>query len=288
MTTPTDDLMPWETAPPEDVTPAPDPVDDVVEASLVTVVDKAGLVVDADTLLNDLGTDHTARSAFVADLSDAVTAAVRNRSDTRREARRERLQGDEPESATDLRRELVGAANDADTLKALAGVFASGAKEAELIAGDLLTELPKRTYRGQEKPVASVKVGDGEGFELKVARTQPTKAFCEVDDVVEILVAWGLRVAESATRADAGEGPLALGKMPAVTYSAGFRDGIAMLRAIIPASPDVKSTALDSLVTALEAADEEDLAARLRKAYGRKDYGEATVKLSREAKEVKS
>lgn len=271
----TDETMPWD--------------DDVVEAEIVEADAPTpprqltpAITLDAAAMLDDLG-GLDDRAAIAGNLTRALVDAVRTRSDARREARLARLQGERVESPSDLRRELVGAANDADTCRALAGVFTTAAKEADQIAGDLLTELPPRTVKGVEKPPASTKVGDGDGFELKVSRTVPTESFADLDQIVEILVAWGVHVAASATRADDQNGPLALSQMPAKTYAAGMRDGIASLRAVLAASPSVKSTALDALVTAIEAADEDALAKRLRKTYGRRERasGEATVKIER-------
>lgn len=267
--------MPWE----DEIQPD----DDVVEAEIVEVVEVTpALLVDADALLDDLAA-HDDRARLAGALTDTLLAAVRGRSDRRRTDRLLRLQGGRVESVSDLRRELVGVAADADVMRGIAAVFTAGAKEADQIAGDLLTELPPRTVKGVEKPPASAKVGDGEGFELKVSRAVPTESFADLGAIVDVLVSWSVHVAEVATKADPEAGPLALGKLPAVTYAAGLREGIEQLRSVLAASPPVKSTALDALVVALESADLEELAKRLRKLYGRRERasGEATVKIDR-------
>jgi hypothetical protein len=297
------DRMPWDEDPsPEPVQPAGDassvsagdstsgdvvageivdsPVGLVdVELPPVAPVDRTpvarGFSIEPETILDRLS-DPEVRFVVASTAETEIKAAVHKRAAERRAARVERLDGEEPESESDVRREAVGLANDADVLLALAGAFTAGAKEAQACTGDLLDELPGRGG----KPRQSLKVGDGDGFTLNVTRTQAKEVSTDDAEVVEVLVAWLLSVAEADTRADRTNGPLALGRMPVLTYAEGVRAGIEGILAL-RASGSFKVTALDALVTTLENLDDDTLARRLRKAYGRRDKGEPTIKVER-------
>lgn len=237
-----------------------------------TLVDATGTLVavtdveEVDRFLDDLRDDAT-RSETVRAMRDTVLDAVRRRSDTRHAARVKRLDGAAPESPTDVRLEVVGAADDADSLAALAAVFAAGAKEAKGIAGEILDELPGRGG----KPRGSLRVGDGQGFELVLTRSGRRDLSVEVDEVVDVLVADLVAQAEKIPN---------LEKSVAI-YSTGIRDGVKALRDLLSSTPSFRSTALDAFVKRLENRDDDDLAKRLRKAYGRVESGEPSIKLDR-------
>ena len=201
--------------------------------------------------------------------TDAVLDTVRKRADARRTARRERLGDVEVQRSTDLRREIVGASDDFDVLTALASVFTTGAAEAKGIAGDCLDELPKRAGKAR----ASLKVGDGHGYELSIVRSKATTTKVDDAEVDEVIVA--------SLIAEHPPGTLPLSEHPIKSYAQGAREALAALRAVLSASPGYKSTALDAFVKRLENDAEEDLATRLSKAYGRVERGEATVKIDR-------
>lgn len=233
-----------------------------------------GFSIDPTTILDSLA-DAETRFVVLERATSEIKAAVHKRADDRRQARIERLEGEEPTSESDVRLEAVGLANDADVLAALGGAFTAGAKEARDVAGDLLDEIPGRGG----KPRASLKVGDGDGFALVVTRAAARKELSvDGEEVDDVMVAYLLEVAAARTRA--GDGPLELGILPAKTYAAGVRDGIEQLRAVL-AAPKFKVTALDALVTALENLEDDTLAKRLRKAYAQVEVGEQTTKLER-------
>ena len=234
----------------DDPTPEPDP-----EPAAAELEPYAGLQLDPETML-DAFAAYPARSQVVAQASAAMTHAVRTRADERRDARRKRVGDAGVQHTADLRREIVGAANDCDVLTDLGGAFLAAAKEAKGITGDLLDELPARNG----KPRASAKVGDGEGFDLTVTRTTPTTLSVDTGEVVDVLVA-----------------SLAIEQQ----HAQGLRDGMAALLELLSSSPGWKSTALDALVRRLQNAGEDDLAARLSRAYGKSERGEAAVKLAR-------
>lgn len=282
------DPFPWETAP----APADAPRvtfaegvdlhagDEQLEEVIRGQVEKRHAFIEraavAD-ILDGYSGNHGARAGIVGKSTDAVLEAVRARSDARRDARLTRLNGEPVESVSDLRREIVGAADDAETLEAFAGIFMAGAKEAKGMAGDLLGELPLR--RG--KPPRSAKVGDGDGFELSVSATPRTELKVDADEVVEIMIAALVSAATIATKADPAGGPLALTTMPVKVYAAGAREAVDMLRELLSSTPSFRSTAIDALVKVLENREDDELAKRLRKAYGRVEVGEPSVKLER-------
>lgn len=212
--------------------------------------------------LDGLSGDSAALAAFTRRTRDLVLDVIRSRAAARAEHR-----PDDVRDESDLRAELVGAADDAEVLERIAAVFVDGGKLATTIAGDLVAELPER--RG--KPVRTVHVGDGQGSRLTVTTAQPTKPFAELEVIVDVLGTW-----QGAAGAGLGEveGPVA--------YAQGVRAGMTALLGIL-SSPGVKTTALDALRVKLGDAGEDALAKRLRAAYGRKDHGEPTAKLSREA-----
>jgi hypothetical protein len=216
-------------------------------------------------------------------VKDTVVDAVRRRHDARRTLRIEKLEGEAPTSSTDVRRELIGAANDADALSALAAAFAAGATEAKGIGGDLLDELPGRGG----KPRASIKAADGHGCEVVLTRSKPTKLSVDLDELIEVLVAHGVAAAQDATANDRENGPLALKTHPAKVYAAAYRRALEDFRTLLSASPAFKSTALDELVTILENGNDDDLAKRARKSYGRKESGSPAVKIDRKPIESK-
>lgn len=260
------------TAHPWDEDPSPREIDDTIEAYRrenppeITVPDDHLISpVTLDRLLDDLGTDPGALALTVGNVRDDVLAAVRTRADARRAERVKLLDGAEPAHATDVRVEVVGACDDADVLEGLAGAFATGVREARGIAGDLVHELPGRGG----KPRASLKVGDGKGFELSLTRSQRRELSVDVDEVVDVIVATliGRLMVDEEQRVE--------------DYAAGIRDGISELRDVLSTSPTFRSSALDALVKRLEDRGEDPLARHLRKAYGRVDVGEASVKVDR-------
>jgi hypothetical protein len=229
-----------------------------------------GLGFDRVTLiLDELADDTARRDQLVRQGKDAVLSAIRGRADERRAAREAKLGEDGTPSTADLRREAVGAADDSENLTALAGIFLAGATEAKQIAGELLDDLPQRGG----KPRASLKVGDGHGFELTVTRSKRTEVAVDADKVIGVLVPWLVGHDTSGRPRDWVE--------DAAAYAQGAREALGLFRSLLAASPGFKSTALDSLVKRLQNADEDDLATRLTAAYGRVEKGEPSVKLER-------
>lgn len=223
-----------------------------------------------DQLLDDLA-EPVNLTRQTASMRDTILDVVRTRATKRRGARPEV----EKLSTTDVRREAVGAADDADVLGALAGVFKAGSDEAKQIAGEILDDLPGRAG----KPPRSMRVADGRGFELAIAVSKRSELSVKHDEVDDVLAA--KLVAEVA-----GTDVVALGQMPVKPYAAGVRDGIAALRGVLASSPAYRSTALDSLVKQLQNLDDDDLAKRLTKAYGKVEKGEPSVKLERKPLET--
>ncbi len=247
------------------------------EATAGAIVPR-NMTLDVDGVLDELG-DLVVRQTTTAGMKDAVRHTIRTRADERRRAREERLGDDPVKSATDVRRELVGASRDAEVLEALAGVFTAGAKEAKGVVGDTLDELPERGG----KPRQSAKVGEDDSFELKITRSGSTKLSTKDEDLDDVLVAIALAGAEKIhddpDTKGTNEDPLGLGRMPAVTFAAGVRSGISILRSLLGATPGYKSTALDSLVAQIEGWNEDELAKRLRATYGKVPTGEPTIKI---------
>lgn len=235
--------------------PRPPRVADLIRSDAVIDLNAAGALLDR---LRDPSTLVTT----VAGIRDTLLSVVRERADKRKRAR-DYLDGNPP-TTTDLRKEAVGAADDAAALEALAGAFTVAAREAKGIAGDLLDELPGRGGR----PRASFKVADGQGFELFVRREARRELSVDVDALVDVLAA---NVAATAVVRNFDPQP----------FVAGVREGIAAFRDVLASSPTFRSTALDSLATRLEDAGEDDLAKRLRAAYARVEVGEPSVKLER-------
>jgi len=250
-----------------------DPPPELLEGPAILLRDRVDLQVDG--LLDDLA-DSARRAITIGKIEDGIRHAVRTRADARRKARTDRLAGDQPSSEGDVRREAIGAADDSEILAAFAGAFTAGANEAKQIAGELLDELPGRGG----KPRASLKVADGEGFQLAVTRTKRTETSIKLEEVVDVVVAREAAFAAAATGADPETGPTALKIHPAKVYATGLRAGIDAILELLT-SPSFKVTALDALVKSLEDADDDDLARRLRKAYGRVEKGEPTIKLER-------
>lgn len=280
------DPFPWEDAPatalPPDAYDVRDPAHpdnrpaaDDLEGTTAVVSFR---LAEAARMLDDYR-DEATRRGVVGDAKRELLSVVRRRADDRRTARLERLGGEEPTSPGDVRRELVGAADDADVLTDLAAVFTAGAAEAKGIAGDLLDELPKRNTAKGPKPPSSVKAGDGQGFQLTLTRTVRTDLSVDLDEVVEVVVSSEIAryVALAGNDHDGDD---------VATYAAGLRAGVATLRTLLSASPGFKSTALDALATRLENAGEDDLAKRLGRAYGKVEKGEPTVKIDRKPIEV--
>lgn len=262
----TTDQFPWETAaiPPSEEAQALR--EGVLRAqSLQEAVDEAGLgkptaVDDVGPMLQALAGDPGALSQFTADARVRIAAVIRGRAEERKAGRPEKVT-----DQADLRPEMVGAADDAEVLDRLGAVFVDVSKIAKGIAGDLVAELPVK--RG--KPVRTVRMGDGHGSELTINTAQPTEAYAELDDIIDVV----------ATATIGGHGALPTAN-PVVEYAAGVREGIAAVLEVL-AAPKVKTTALDALATKLEGRDEDALAKRLRGLYGRRDKGEPTVKIDR-------
>lgn len=257
------------------VTPGEALEEDLAGSSVAAQVALRADEIHVARLLEDLGTDPGSLAVTIGQIRGSVTAAVRTRSDARRAERVKLLGGEDPKHTTDIRLEVVGACDDADVLEGFAGAFAAGAKEARGIAGDLVHELPGRGGR----PRASLKVGDGKGFELSLTRSQRRELSVDVDEIVDVIAA--TLIGRLALSPD-DEGVWTPDDARRVEdYSAGIRDGISELRDVLSTAPTFRSSALDALVKKLEDREEDPLARRLRKAYGRVDVGEASVKVDR-------
>lgn len=223
------------------------------------------------SILDELSADPTRRNLTEASLRDQAIAVVNTRAMARTAEREQRLAGGDPATPSDIRREMVGAADDADVLRAFGRAFSDAAKQGDVIAGELVPLLPP--HRGTA-PRRSVVVGDGHGFDLKVSNTPKTQAFANLDVIVDVL---------AASLADEATGGWTEDQL--ICRARGVRMGMAALLGVI-SSPTVKTTALDSLVKRLDESGEEDLAKRLGAAYGRKEVGDPTIKVERTAQKV--
>ena len=162
--------------------------------------------------------------------------------------------------------ELRTLADARDTLTAVARAITTGAEEARALAGEVLAEVAP-----DERKAKTIRLADGHGWDLKVVRSNPTEAVVELDQIQDVLAAWGL---EQHAK-DKGE-HFTLG------FARGQRYAMEALLSVLT-KPGVKTTALDALVRELEGAGQEDLALRLSHAYGRRSTGEPRIEMKREA-----
>lgn len=227
---------------------------------------------DPSTALAVVELAHGTRSAALAwrdpdtvarhadDLRARVLESVRVLADEARARRR--TEGKVTSSTVAAELALLGDAHDA--LAAVSSAIRDGAEETRKIAGEIVLDVePER-----EIGTASVRVGDGHGRDLKVTRSQASKASVRDDDVVDVIVANLVAEAELAR-----DGDLA-------TIARGARAGIAQLRELV-GPLGWKTTALDGFAKTLEDREEYDLAIRLGHAYGRVSVGEAKTKIER-------
>lgn len=261
------DPFPWETTPalsddPEHGASYPGEVIRGHSLEIARRLERAHVANALDGLSGDSG----ALAAFTRRTRDLVVEVVAARAQERKAGR-----PDVVTDRSDLRPELIGAADDAEVLDRLAAVFVDGAKIAKGIAGDLLTELPPRA---DGKPVRTMRTGDGQGFELKVTTSPKSEAFADLDAIVDVVRA------DVVGRFAPEVNDLAPVVIAHSAHSRGVREGIAAILEVL-GSPKVKTTALDELALQLEGRGEADLAKRLRAAYGRREVGEPSVKIER-------
>lgn len=200
-------------------------------------------------------------------LSGALVEQVRSVYAQARAPRVAKYGEKEPPTDVHVAEELRTMADARDTLTAIAKAIGTGAEEARAIAREILAEVAP-----DERKAKTVRLADGHGWDLKVTRSQPTEAVVNLDDVQDVL-AGSLLARYSRDMDDTLAGQRA--------YAHGIRAGMDALLGVL-SKPGVRTTALDALVRTLEGEGEEDLALRLRHAYGRKAKGEPVVDLKRE------
>lgn len=227
-------------------------------------------------VLDELSADPTRRQLTEAAIRGKATLAVNTRAAARTAAREANAAGGVVTSELDIRDEAIGAAGDADVLRAFSRAFGEAAKTGDTIAGELVGLLPPRP----SGPRRSYVVADGHGFDLKATASPKSEPYAELDKIVDVIVA---TLIARDTKADGGESV----KNPdgIRRYGEGLRDGIASILEVL-SSPKVKTTALDSLGKRLQAMGEMDLAKRLAVLYGRKEVGEPTIKIERTPSKV--
>jgi hypothetical protein len=227
-------------------------------------------------VLDELSADPTRRQLTEAAIRDKAVLAVNTRAAARTAARESNAAGGVVTSELDIRDEAVGAAGDADVLRAFSRAFGDAAKTGDTIAGELVGLLPPRP----SGPRRSYVVADGHGFDLKATASPKSEPYAKLDAIVDVIVATLMARTEHAGTAEARLSSDALRN-----YGAGVREGIASILEVL-ASPKVKTTALDSLGKRLQGMGEIDLAKRLAAAYGRKEVGEPTIKIERTPSKV--
>lgn len=235
------------------------PLEDVPAEPGNEVVEWVGMA-GLGEFLDELLADGAHRVEIMRNAGDTAQAAIRDRADVRRG----KWRPEKVKDPADLRREIVGATDDADLLYDMGRVFTSAGDVAKGIVGDLILELPQRNG----KPRRSATVADGQGNDLKVTTSARTEVKVDHEAVDDVLVGWLL----ATTSTTNGEGK---------AYAGGVRDGIALLRDVLASNPTYRSTALDALVKTLGGANEDELAKRLAGAYGRVEKGEPGVKYER-------
>lgn len=156
----------------------------------------------------------------------------------------------------------------AESLAAVVGVFTAAERLTKRLAGEVAHETQADPTRGS----TTVKVS-GPGGVTKVTRTQPTETAADPGKVVDALVPFLLLDMKPGTPAKY-----------AAARAQGIRDGIERYRSLVE-SHKFKSTALDALGQAMQAAGEDQLAQRLGAAYGRVPKGNPSVKMTRESGE---
>ena len=225
------------------------------------------------SMLDELAADHTRRNLTEAAIRDKAIAIVNTRAAARTAAREQRLAGGEVTSELDIRAEAVGAADDADVLRAFSRAFGDAAKQGDVLTAELVGLLPERN----NKPRRSFTVADGHGFDLKATSSPRTEAFADMPEIVDVIVATLVTHREKMPeQADAND---------LRNFGEGVRSGIFSILEVLT-SPKVKTTALDSLGKQLQGMNRVDLAQRLSHAYGRKEVGEPTVKVERTPSKV--
>lgn len=220
---------------------------------------------EIDGLLDRYGPNPTGLLETARQTRDRVIDSLTRRAKARRDKRPQIVK-----SATDLRREASGLADDADVLAALGGALVAGAEEARLSLGELMLDLPDGNRR------RTMRVGDGHGTELVVKREPRTELSAQTTEIVDVLVA------QYAGQVSAGAATDNVTAEVARERLAAYREGMHALLALLSSRLSWKSTALDALVVELEQAEEDDLARRLRKAYARVEKGDPRVSYNRE------
>ena len=225
--------------------------------------------------------DHEQVAAFTGDLRAALQ--------TRRDALYQALLDRRPEgrpTPESVAPELTWLADVHDVFTAVGKVFTEQARDAKSLAGDVVLEV--RTDRDVEASggSASVRVGvpgSRRGNAVKVTATQPTETFANTPAIVAVLVPYLLEREVSAGM----PGSEAVEDAPEA-YAAGARDMARVLLGLaghhgLLSSPGWKSSALDVLRGELQSMGEagNDLAARLREAYGRRPKGNLRVEVER-------
>lgn len=235
----------------------PSPVSADADEPVRPLEDRAGV----DSLVLDISPQQDV-AAFTRDLRARVEGRIDSAYSALYAARRD----DQPVEVA-VRPEVRWLAASHDTLMAMAGVFRDAAGMVKSIAADVVQDArPDRDLvkRGGSASLR-VPVTPGATSEVKVTATRPTEAFADVDAILDVLVAHLL------TDYDGND---------ITEYALGARAALAAAQDVT--SPwKVKTSALDVLVRRLP----EDLAGRLRAAYGRRPVDrEPTVKF--EAVEV--
>lgn len=246
------------------------------DRSLVPLIDVDGI--HLASLLDELSADPVKRDHMKVAIRDKAIHAVSTRAAARTAEREQKLAGEPVTSELDIRSEMIGAADDADVLAALAHAFSEASKHAEYIAAELVPLLPSRG----DRPRRSVTVTDGHGFDLKASNTPKTKAFQDMPKIVDVVVASLLARRQKTVGDEMTIGPEDLRR-----YGEGVRAGVNSILEVI-GSPTVKTTALDAVGKELQAMGELGLAKTLAAAYGRKEHGEPTVKIERTPTQVKA
>lgn len=200
-------------------------------------------------------------AAFTRDLRARVNGRIDSAYSALAAARRD----DQPVEVA-VRPEVQWLAASHDTLMAMSNVFRDAAGMVKSIAADVVQDArPDRDLvKNGGSASLRVPVAQGAAPEVKVTVTRPTEAFADLDAILDVLVAHLVGVAADAEVS--GE--------EVEAYARGARDMIAAAQDVT--SPwKVKTSALDVLVRRLP----EDLAGRLRAAYGRRPVDrEPTVK----------
>lgn len=250
-----------------DATPAPvDPFPETVSV----------VVLDGPTELAALGIRSVDGAQgnvvkYARELGEALTARVRERYGIARKMRHVRTTDDGvelPPFEGEVTGELQALADMAEVLAALGKAFTAASGEAKALAGEVVAEVHYERNVETTGGSASIRVGS-RGGTVKVTTTQPTEAFVDQDEVVDVMVA-------DLVGTVAGQ----LSKARVEGYAQGARDAVPALLGLM-SPPAWKTTALGALVTNLQQRGERDLSERLARSYGRRPKGNAQVKIDR-------